>query len=68
MASKIECVKCITAQLCSSGEMRYRKMFGEYGVYCHGKIFDFICDESVIYGDFLRKQGVISQSTRGSTL
>ena len=35
-----------TADQCSgAGRITYRKMFGEYGMYCDGKIFALICDD-----------------------
>lgn len=30
-----------------AGEITCRKMFGEYGVYCDGKIFALICDDQL---------------------
>ena len=40
MASKIEFVEFIAEQLREAGEITNRKMFGEYGIYCNGKIFE----------------------------
>ncbi len=31
-------------QLGDAGVITYRKMFGEYGVYCNGKFFACVCD------------------------
>ena len=45
MASRIEFVQYITDQLTGAGTITYRKMFGEYGIYCDGKIFGVICDD-----------------------
>ena len=39
MASKIEFVEFIVDQLQEAGLITYKKMFGEYGIYCDGKIF-----------------------------
>ena len=39
MASKPEFVEYIADQLSDAGSITYRKMFGEYGLYCDGKIF-----------------------------
>ena len=44
MASKIEFVEFIAGQLKEAGTITYRKMFGDYGLYCNGKIFALICD------------------------
>lgn len=47
MASKIEFVEFIADQIREAGEITYRKMFGEYGIYCNGKIFGVICDDQL---------------------
>ena len=39
MASKIEFVEFVVDQMKEAGTITYRKMFGEYGIYCDGKIF-----------------------------
>lgn len=44
MASNQEFVQYIADQLSEAGDITYRKMFGEYGLYCNGKIFAVICD------------------------
>ena len=44
MASKIEFVEFIVDQLQEAGLITYKKMFGEYGIYCDGKIFALICN------------------------
>lgn len=45
MASNISFVEYIAEQLHSAGEITYRKMFGEYGLYLNGKFFAVICDD-----------------------
>ena len=45
MASRPEFVQYIADQLTGAGTITYRKMFGEYGIYCDGKIFGVICDD-----------------------
>jgi len=47
MASSIEFVEFIAGQLQEAGDITYRKMFGEYGIYCNGKIFGVICDSQL---------------------
>ena len=44
MASSLEFVQYVADQLSGAGEITYRKMFGEYGVYCDGKYFAVVCD------------------------
>ena len=45
MASRIEIVKYVADQLEGAGNIVYKKMFGEYGLYCDRKIFAVICDD-----------------------
>lgn len=44
MASNIEFVEYVCDQIGDAGEISYRKMFGDYGVYCNKKIIGLICD------------------------
>ena len=36
MATKLEFVKYAVDQMSGAGTITYRKMFGEYGLYCNG--------------------------------
>ena len=45
MASKPEFVQYIADQIQEAGQITYRKMFGEYGLYCDGKNFAVICND-----------------------
>lgn len=45
MASHADYVQYIADQCSNAGEITVRKMFGEYGIYCNGKIFGLICDD-----------------------
>lgn len=45
MSSKIEFVEYVAEQCRGAGEITYKKMFGEYGLYCNGKIFALVCDD-----------------------
>ena len=44
MASDADFVQYIADQCSGAGEIIVRKMFGDYGIYCDGKIFGLICD------------------------
>jgi len=46
MASNADFVQYITDQCAGAGEITAKKMFGDYGIYCDGKIFGLICDDS----------------------
>ena len=45
MASNSDFVQYIADQCGGAGEITTRKMFGDYGIYCDGKIFGLICDD-----------------------
>lgn len=44
MASSLEFIEYVCEQLERAGSITYKKMFGEYGVYCNGKIIGLVCD------------------------
>ena len=44
MASNPDFVQFIADQCAGAGDITARKMFGDYGIYCNGKIFGLICD------------------------
>jgi TfoX/Sxy family transcriptional regulator of competence genes len=47
MGSRKEIADHIAEQIGAAGEISTKKMFGEYGVYCDGKIVAFICDDQL---------------------
>lgn len=44
MASDREFVEYVCEQAGGAGDITFIKMFGEYGVYCNGKIIGLVCD------------------------
>ncbi len=44
MASDLSFVQYVCDQMRQAGEVAYKKMFGEYGLYLDGKIFALVCD------------------------
>lgn len=44
MASTIEFVNYVCERIAGAGDITYKKMFGEYGIYCDGKIIGLVCD------------------------
>lgn len=44
MASTSDFVEYVCEQINLAGDITYKKMFGEYGVYCNGKIIGLVCD------------------------
>lgn len=47
MASKQSTADYILEQLAEAGTVTTKKMFGEYGLYCDGKIVAFIADDQL---------------------
>jgi TfoX/Sxy family transcriptional regulator of competence genes len=47
MATKSSQVEYIVEQMQSAGVITSRKMFGEYGIYCNGKIVALVCDDQL---------------------
>lgn len=47
MASSADFVQYIVDQCSGAGSIEARKMFGDYGIYCDGKIFGLICDNGL---------------------
>lgn len=45
MASNPSFVQYIADQCAGAGEIITKKMFGDYAIYCDGKIFGLICDD-----------------------
>jgi len=45
MASKREFVEFVAEQLSQAGDIRFKSMFGEYGIYCNDKFFGMVCDD-----------------------
>lgn len=45
MASNSDFVQYIADQCAVAGKVVTKKMFGDYGIYCNGKIFGLICDD-----------------------
>lgn len=40
-------VDFIVNQAEDAGRITYRKMFGEYAIYCNGKVVAFVCDDQL---------------------
>lgn len=48
MASSLSFVEFVMEQMAPAGAITYRRMFGEYGLYCDGKYFGCICDDRAL--------------------
>lgn len=47
MATDLEFMEFLADQMAGAGEIAYRKMFGEYAVYCGGKVVALACDNQL---------------------
>ena len=47
MASCSDFVQYVIDQCSDAGEITAKKMFGDYGIYCNGKIFGLLCDNKL---------------------
>ena len=47
MASDSKTVTFIVDQTSGAGDVRAKPMFGEYGIYCDGKMVAMICDDQL---------------------
>ena len=45
MACNTDFVQYVADQCSGAGEIVTMKMFGDYGIYCNGKLFGLICDD-----------------------
>ncbi|MDZ4183104.1 MAG: TfoX/Sxy family protein [Candidatus Cloacimonadaceae bacterium] len=47
MASRQEIVDHLVQQISGAGDVSAKKMFGEYGVYCDGRMIALVCDDQL---------------------
>lgn len=52
MATGKEFMEYILEQMAPAGEVRAKKMFGEYGFYLNGKMVALACDDQLFIKDF----------------
>jgi DNA transformation protein and related proteins len=53
MSSRKETIEFLQEQMSGAGRITARMMFGEYALYCEGKIIAFVCDDQL----FLKPTG-----------
>ena len=47
MSSDEDFVRFLAEQMEEAGVIRYRKMFGEYAIYCNEKVIALVCDNKL---------------------
>ena len=63
MSSELGYMEYVADQMSDAGKITYRKMFGEYGVYCNGKIVALVCDNQLFVKPTERGKSFIGQIT-----
>lgn len=61
MASDERLVEYITDQMSGAGSIRYRKMMGEYCLYCDDKVIGLVCDDQL----FLKNTPSAKENLKG---
>ena len=59
MSSSQNTVDFIVDQISSAGHVSAKKMFGEYGIYCAGKMVASVCDDKLFVKPTLRGRAYI---------
>ena len=59
MSSSQNTVDFIIAQMSGAGDVSFKKMFGEYGIYCGGKMVASVCDDKLFVKPSIRGRAYI---------
>lgn len=68
MSSRQSTVDLIVEQMAKAGVVSARKMFGEYGVYCDGKMVTLVCDDQLFVKPTAAGRAFIGEGHRGRPL
>lgn len=63
MASNQNFVEYVIEQIQDIGTISAKKMFGEYGIYCDGKLFGLICDNKLFIKPTIKGREFIGNPT-----
>ena len=63
MASNPSTVDFIVAQIATAGVVAQRKMFGEYAIYCDGKLVALVCDDQLFVKPTVTGRAYIGAAT-----
>lgn len=59
MSSTQSSANFIVGQMSNAGDVVYKKMFGEYGIYCGGKMVASICDDKLFVKPTIRGKAYV---------
>lgn len=65
MATALDYVEFVAENIKNSGIVRYRKMFGEYCLYCDEKVVALICDNKFFVKPTNGGRDLIGEDTEG---
>ena len=66
MSSQQKTVDYILEQAAGAGTVTAKKMFGEYGMYCDGKIIALICDDQLFIKPTAAGRVYLGEATDGA--
>lgn len=66
MASSIDYVLYVCEQMSLAGDITYKKMFGEFAVYCNGKCFALVCDNQLFINPTTAGLSLLPEATMAS--
>ena len=66
MSSSQNTVDFIIAQMSGAGDVSFKKMFGEYGIYCGGKMVASVCDDKLFVKPSTRGRAYIGDVVEAS--
>jgi len=59
MSSSQATVDFNVGQIANAGEISFKKMFGEYGIYCNGKMAASVCDDKLFVKPTIRGRAFV---------
>jgi DNA transformation protein and related proteins len=66
MASDANFVEYVRDQISAAGQVSLRKMFGEYAIYCDGKIVGLVCDNQFFVKPTTAGRAIVAQVVEAS--
>jgi TfoX/Sxy family transcriptional regulator of competence genes len=66
VTSQQSTVNYIIEQISKAGAVSARKMFGEYGIYCDGKMVALVCDDQLFVKPTLAGRAYLTEVTEGA--
>ena len=66
MASQQSTVDFILEQVAKAGAVSARKMFGEYGIFCDGKMVALVCEDQLFVKPTAGGRAYVGQVTEGA--